>query len=261
MWETFNVYESWLDHDEIESKIIWLENDYKNLSHSQEVSNAIKQNILDAIKQLPIDKKKDYKLEYQNKAIKAEWKLKGLYYELAAWVINTISAEKKSNYIPQINNLQETNESLNKNNISVIRWNIVINQIVSDWKSRANIAGIKFDVPKFKKTKVNVQLNTILEQKISDGEIRLKFWSKDWYEPKVINLNYEETSTHITFYYDKNDNWDLDRYESRKSKTLLKQTMRTQHDSYYYTTNINLRDLWIPWVKRWGITLKIKKTD
>lgn len=185
------------------------------------------------------------------------------------WMLNAALFEHKNiinnsqDNIQQLRwNIRSNIESINNNNnISVIRWNIIINQIVQDWKSRADLGFVKFDVPKFKKTKVNVELNTILEQKIWDGKISLKFWYKDWYEPKVIDLNYEETSTHITFYYDKNENGDLDRYESRKSKTILKQAMRNQHDSYYYTTNINLRDLWIPWVKKWIITLKIQKTD
>lgn len=201
MWETFNVYESWLDHDEIESKIIWLENDYKNLSHSQEVSNAIKQNILDAIKQLPIDKKKDYKLEYQNKAIKAEWKLKGLYYELAAWVINTISAEKKSNYIPQINNLQETNESLNDIDFTVQNATAIIKHL---WSSNKEYILNQRHLPEINKV-WNKQYELILVMsRNSSSSIR-------WDEKVTLNFSYDWYR--LIFFNDKNNNWSIDNYE------------------------------------------------
>jgi hypothetical protein len=198
MAETFNVYESWLDHDEIESKIIWFEKDCINLDLSQEIRNDIKISLLDSISQLPLEKQRSYKSEYKEKALKSSWVIKGIYYELAAWIINVISTEKNQNIIPQKNQntVQENNESLTNIDFSVQNVSAKVY-----WKKYILNQRYSPDIIKLGNNKYELIL---VMKRDSNSSLR---WDQK------ISLNFTYDWYRLIFFNDKNNNWNIDKHE------------------------------------------------
>jgi hypothetical protein len=199
----FDTYSNWLEHEDIESKIIWLENDYKNLTLSQEIRNDIKKNILDTIQQLHLSKQKAYKWEYQNKAINANWKLKGSYYELAAWIINTISKDKKESIPAQLNqnNLLENNEVLSNIDFSVQNATATIKHM---WSSNKDYVLNQRHIPEMNQLWNNLYSLTLVMTRNSKSSLR-------WDQKITVNFSYDWHR--LIFFNDRNNDWKMNNHE------------------------------------------------